>query len=93
VKTARKEKGKVVMHAHFVIRVVLNLCFIIKTKDFGLNSACVLCVSRHREASLAWPDPFSRRALSIRDDKRPREKGLLQFQYQTRSVAPSLGSG
>ena len=27
-------------------------------------------------SSLAWPDPFSRRALSIRDDKRPREKGL-----------------
>ena len=35
--------------------------------------------------SLAWPDPFSRRALSIRDDKRPCEKGLVQFTALTRS--------
>ena len=27
-----------------------------------------------------------RRALSIRDDKCPREKGLVQVQYQTRSL-------
>ena len=32
---------------------------------------------------------LSRRALLIRDDKRPREKGLVQVQYQTRSLTPS----
>ena len=34
-----------------------------------------------------------RRALSIRDDKRPREKGLVQVQYQTRSLTPSPSRG
>ena len=29
--------------------------------------------------SLAWPDPFLRRALLIRDDKRPRKKGKLSI--------------
>ena len=29
--------------------------------------------------SLAWPDPFLHRALSIRDDKCLCEKGLVQF--------------
>jgi len=38
--------------------------------------------------SLMWPD-FSRRALLIRDDKCPHEKGLVQFWYQTRSVTPN----
>ena len=42
--------------------------------------------------SLVWPDP-SAQALSIRDDKRPREKGLVQVQYQTRSFTPSPSRG
>ena len=34
-----------------------------------------------------------RRALSIRDDKRLREKGLVQVQYQTRSLTPRPSRG
>ena len=42
---------------------------------------------------LALPDPFSRRALSIRDDKRPCEKGLVQFTALTRSRTQHGGAG
>ena len=43
--------------------------------------------------SLAWPDPFSRRALSITDDKRPCEKGLVRFTALTCSRTQHSGAG
>ena len=44
------------------------------------------------KTSLAWPD-LLRRALSIRDDKCPREIGLVQVVYQTRSLTLSTSRG
>ena len=46
-----------------------------------------MCTCSPCYISLAWPDPFSRRALSIRDDKRPCEKGPVQFAALTRPRA------
>ena len=39
--------------------------------------------------SLTWPEPFAQGAI----DKCPREKGLVQVQYQTRSLTPSPSQG
>ena len=43
--------------------------------------------------SFAWPDPFLHRALSIRDDKHPCEKGLVRFKALTRSRTQHGGDG
>ena len=43
--------------------------------------------------SLMWPDPFSCRALSIRDDKHQRKKGLVQVQFQLHSDTLAQAQG
>ena len=40
--------------------------------------------------SLAWPDPFSRRALSIRDDKRPLSGSPYRFVLGPSIVVPGV---
>ena len=52
-----------------------------------------LKIGKHRVGIVSRGQTLSRRALSIRDDKRPRRKGLVQVQYQTRSLTPSPSRG
>ena len=72
--------------SHCIIIIIIIMFYSVQNQcTDGPLASCASGQSTTYINSLAWPDPFSRRALSIRDDKRPCEKGLVQFTALTRS--------
>ena len=92
--TVIETETKLHHYAHLpVMSASLQIIYIFATEAVGVGGRIGVDLLSLAYPSLAWPDPCSHGALSIRDDKRPREKGLVRFTVLTRSRTQHGGAG